>query len=149
MNQRLTRIIDERLHRFLLIALIFLGITSLAGGAVLILDPSGAIIGITTGLLDGSPFGTYLVPGLVLFFLLGVGTLVVAYAFYRHQEWSLLATPLVGFVLTSWIVIQISIIGYHPTPPLQLTYGLIGLTLIAVGAVHLKRQSPEIVSATG
>jgi hypothetical protein len=132
--------LQERVRRFLLIALGFLGISSLAGGSGLLVDPSGQALGLPVELLEGSVFPDYLVPGLVLFFVLGVAPLVVAWGLWRRTSWSRLAVPLVGLALMIWIGVQIVVIGYAGDPPLQLAYLLLGLSILVVGTIYLKRD---------
>jgi hypothetical protein len=68
---------DRPLALWALIATIgVLGVSGLAGGGQFILAPSGRLIGISLTLLAGSPFESYLVPGVILFSILGVFPLV-------------------------------------------------------------------------
>src|ERR1700682_2442994 len=55
---------------------IFLGLGALFGGGALILGPDGHILGMPTSLLAGSPFPSYLLPGIILFTFIGVAPLV-------------------------------------------------------------------------
>ena len=57
---------------------IFLGVGAIGGGAALMLGPRGEIIPLPISALAGTPFGSYLVPGLILFTVLGVGPLGAA-----------------------------------------------------------------------
>jgi len=82
--------------------------------------------------LYGSPFDSYLIPGLVLFFLLGIFPIFVAFGIWKHHTWSRQAALLVGLMLIIWIAVEILVIGYQPYPPLQLIYGLLGITIIAL-----------------
>src|SRR5690554_4630226 len=51
----------------LLIALLLLlAVNALAGGAALVAEPSGRLLGMPVSLLAGSPFEDYLVPGVIL-----------------------------------------------------------------------------------
>jgi len=70
----------EGARKGLLFLLLFLGMSALVGGSGLVADPSGAAIGLPLDLLRGSPFGDYLVPGLVLLIVLGAGPLLAAIA---------------------------------------------------------------------
>lgn len=58
--------------------LVFQGLSGLYGGGALVWDPSGALLQMPLDLLEGSPFTTYRIPGLILFAVLGIGPLVVA-----------------------------------------------------------------------
>lgn len=91
----------------LLAALIaFQGISGIAGGVGLVLDPSGRAIGLDPRWLDGSPFPDYLVPGAILMIVLGIVPLVVAIGVLRRREWAWLASLLVGIALIVWIVVE-------------------------------------------
>jgi hypothetical protein len=115
----------------LLTLLIFQGLSGLAGGFGLVADPSGAAVGIPLHWLGGSPFPDYRIPGAILFAVLGLGPLAVAWAVLRRASWARTASVLVGAALLVWIAVEILVIGYQPTPPLQLVYGLVGATITA------------------
>ncbi|MEZ4621512.1 MAG: hypothetical protein R2867_39255 [Caldilineaceae bacterium] len=53
---------------------VFIGIGAVAGGLGLALDPSGASLGTPLELLEETPFTTFLIPGIVLFTVNGLGT---------------------------------------------------------------------------
>jgi hypothetical protein len=57
---------------------IFLGLGALFGGGALILAPDGHLLGMPTTLLAGSPFTSFLVPGIILFTLVGLAPLLAA-----------------------------------------------------------------------
>jgi len=57
---------------------VFTALGAPAGGFGLVLEPSGANLGIPLEALEHSPFSTYLVPGIVLFMVNGLGSLVGA-----------------------------------------------------------------------
>jgi len=57
---------------------LFLGVGAIGGGAALMLGPRGEIIPLPVSALAGTRFGTYLVPGLILFTVLGVRPLGAA-----------------------------------------------------------------------
>ena len=68
----------SRLAKVSLALEVLLGIGALAGGLVLIVAPRGEIMPLPVSALAGSPFDTYLGPGLILFTVLGLGPLVAA-----------------------------------------------------------------------
>ena len=70
------------------------------------------------------------VPGLILFTVLGIGPLIVPGGLWRRQPWAWYGTVAVGSALLIWIAVEIWMIGYHPEPPLQLIYGTLGLVLL-------------------
>ncbi|QDG50404.1 hypothetical protein FIV42_06550 [Persicimonas caeni] len=110
----------------------FQAISGIAGGLGLMLNPTGAPLGIPQAWLAGSPFADYMVPGVILFAVLGVFPTVVAVALYYRVKWAFLATLAVGLGLTIWIGVEIAIIGYHVEPPLQAIYGMLGILITAL-----------------
>lgn len=55
-----------------------LGVGAVGGGLALMTGPRGEILPLPISLLKGSPFDTSFGPGLILFTVLGAGSLVVA-----------------------------------------------------------------------
>jgi hypothetical protein len=127
------------IRRALLFLLIFQSVSATSQGCELVADPSGEAIGLSLELIDGSIFQSYLVPGLILLIVLGVGPLLAAYGLWRGHRWAWRASFVLGCALVIWIAVQIAIIGYHADPPLQLIYGSIGAA-IAVLAIIAERQ---------
>jgi hypothetical protein len=124
----------------LILALLFQGLSGVAGGIGLIADPSGGNIKIPIEWLQGSPFNDYLIPGIILFFVLGIFPLIVLYGLWMGRSWSWFTALLVGLALIVWIVVEIIIIGYQPQPPLQLIYGILGvIILVLVFSPSVKR----------
>lgn len=118
---------------YLLMGLIFFqGISGLFGGGALVLDPSGEVLQMPLSLLEGSPFNTYLVPGVILLLVLGVFPLIVFYGLWKRKTWSWTGAFLVSIALIIWIGVEIAMVGYHSEPPLQLIYGGIGITLLVL-----------------
>lgn len=118
----------------LMAAVLFQGLSGIAGGIGLVGDPSGRSIGIPLNWLTGSPFADYLIPGLILLVGLGLFPLVVLYGLWTRRYWGWLGALLVGLALLVWIAVEVLIIGYQPQPPLQLIYGSLGV-IIAVLAL--------------
>jgi hypothetical protein len=99
--------------------LILLGIGALAGGATLVAAPDGSGMGFDPAILAGSPFHDFLVPGLILGGLFGIGSLVVAVAGFRRARLAPFCAFAIGCGQMIWILVQISIIRelsfLHPT----------------------------------
>jgi 4-hydroxybenzoate polyprenyltransferase len=115
-------------------------ISGLAGGYALLADPSGDLIGLPLAWLEGTPFSDYFVPGIILFWVLGVGPLVVAWALWRGRSWAWYGSLVVGTGLAIWIVVEMVLIGYQPTPPLQAFYGLLSLVILSLSAAPSVRH---------
>lgn len=112
---------------------VLLSIGALGGGLALMLGPHGEILPLPMSLLKGSPFESYFAPGLILFTVLGGGPLLVAVLAWRHHRLAPVLTLGVGAALLVWMTVEIAIIGYSNTPPLQPIYIAMGLVICAVG----------------
>jgi len=100
------------------LALVSIG--ALPAGYSLIADPTGATLALPAGTLNSPWFPDYLVPGLFLFFVNGIGALATAAALLfrpqwrlfarinpiRSQEWPWTLGVLMGLILIAWIVVQ-------------------------------------------
>lgn len=116
---------------YILAALIFFqAVSGLFGGGALVLDPTGSTLQMPLSLLKGSPFSNYLIPGIILFLVLGIFPSIVFYGLLRGKEWSGLGSVLVSLALIIWIGVEVAMVGYQSEPPLQLIYGLVGIALI-------------------
>ncbi len=125
----------------LIVVQLFQAVGALGGGAALIASPKGGIIKLPLSDLRGSPFGDFLIPGIVLFVVLGVGPLVVAWALvrrprsalleavnpFRHQYWGWTLSGVIGVGLVIWIAVEILFI---PLTFLQPFYAGLGLIII-------------------
>ena len=60
--------------------------------------------------LAGSPFDTYLVPGLILFGVLGLGPLVAARLAWLRHPLAPTAALVVGVGLLIWVAVEVAII---------------------------------------
>ncbi|MDZ7722891.1 MAG: hypothetical protein U5R06_08800 [candidate division KSB1 bacterium] len=114
----------------LMILMLFQGLSGLAGGIGLVLDPSGKSMQIPLEWLQGSPFTTYLIPGIVLFAVLGLFPLVVFIGLLKRWRLAWYASLLIGIALMIWLTVEIMVIGYQPQPPLQVIYGLVGIGIL-------------------
>src|SRR5215211_7966407 len=101
---------------------ILLGLGAVGGGLVLIVAPRGEIMPLPVSALAGSPFDTYLGPGVILFTVLGVGPLVATRLAWLQHPLAPFAAVTVGTALLIWIAVEIAIVGYTNEPPLQAFY---------------------------
>ena len=138
---------NTRFPVFLLSALLAVqSIGGIGGGLALTLSPSGAFMQMPVSFLEGSPFGSFLVPGLILLLLLGILPGVLAYAVIRKPEWKgagvLNIYPAVhwswtyslytGIMLSVWIFIEQLWIRYDL---LQTIFGLTGILIMVVALI--------------
>lgn len=130
--------------KFLIVMHVLLGLGAVFGGLVLIFDPSGGIIKMPTSLLENSPFNTFLIPGIILFTVLGVFPLVVSYALvtkrhwkaadriniFAQMHWSWGCSLSIGFALIIWITVEVYFI--KGIAAIHLVYIFLGLMIQAV-----------------
>ena len=107
---------DKRRPRWsylLLACLVFLGGGAIYGGVSFILDPTGGTLGIPLEWIRDSPFGNFLVPGIFLLVVLGVGSVVAAYGIARRRVWAWPVGISLGTTTVLWIGIQYAVIQHY------------------------------------
>ncbi len=116
------------------------GVSGVVGGLGLVSDPSGESLGFSRRFLEGTPFGSYLVPGLVLLVLLGLLPLVAFYGLVRNRSWSWLLSVALGAVLMTWLTTEIVLIGgrlFRESPSVSMFlwvfYGVVGASILVLG----------------
>jgi hypothetical protein len=112
---------------------VFLSVGALGGGVALMFGPRGEIIPLPLSALRGSPFETYFAPGLILFCALGLGPFGAALLAWRRNPLAPRAALGVGVALLIWMAVEIAIVGYSNSPPLQPFYLLLGVVITGVG----------------
>jgi hypothetical protein len=122
----------SRVARAAVVLEVLLSIGALGGGLVLMIAPRGEIMPLPLSALAGSPFDTYLVPGMILFGVLGLGPLVAARLVWLRYPLAPTAAFVVGAGLLIWVAVEVAIIGYSNEPPLQAIYGILGVTIVLV-----------------
>jgi hypothetical protein len=118
--------------------LLFVGIAAVAGGLGVLLDPSGESLGVSVDLLINSPFKNFLIPGIVLFTIIGLTNLLVSFLTFKQHLLSGGATIILGFIMIIWIVLQVYWIGWLTS--LQPTFLIIGFAEIILGYVLHSRN---------
>ncbi len=103
------------------------------------IGPQGQVLPLRVSDLAGSPFDSYFLPGLILFTALGLGPLAVAGLAWRGQRWAPLLTLGVAAELLIWLAVEIWIVGYTSSPPLQAIYIGVGLSLGLIGFALVRR----------
>ena len=73
--------------RWLLGCLTFLSLSAVFGGVVLVGSPSGAWLHIPLSVLQYSPFSDFLIPGLILGLVFGLGSFVTLLALWWRSTW--------------------------------------------------------------
>lgn len=86
------------------------GMGALAGGLAAILNPE-APMGLAAESIPGFPFDSFLVPGIILFGLIGIGNLAAAVPVFLKRRWLGYSSGVLGCALMGWIVIQCFMLG--------------------------------------
>lgn len=90
--------------------LVLLGLGATAGGAALVMEPDGSVMGFDVALLAGSPFPDYRIPGLILGGLFGIGSLAVAGMGLAHWRIAPFLAFAIGVAQMIWILVELAII---------------------------------------
>lgn len=85
---------------------LIVGIGALFGGTLAIVDPYGVLFGMPVDVLKKGPFTSFLIPGLFLFCVIGLGHLISFVAVKRRLKLHPYISGGVGCILMSWILIQ-------------------------------------------
>lgn len=141
MNARIERLAQRPLRIHVLGGLLTLTtLAALAGGALLLADPTGSLLGLSIADLGGAPFQDYTIPGAVLFGLFGLLPVPVLIGLWREQSWARDLAGMLGAGLAVWITAQV--IWFGLVSPLQPVVWAEGLVLLGVsGAPAWKRRT--------
>jgi hypothetical protein len=116
-------------HILLTLMVAFLAVTAVAGGAALLTGD------ISPGLklLAGSPFDSYLIPGLALLGLVGGSALVATFLMLVRHPWGVAVSAVAAVMIMGFELVEVLVIGSPAglARNLQLFYFTLGL-LIAV-----------------
>lgn len=137
----------------LVLALVLEAIPALFGGIGLLSDPYGQPLGMPASWLDGTPFHSFLIPGILLTAVLGLLPLVSAVlllvrprwgalaglerAVGQHGAWMLALASGIGIVV--WIVVQVLMLG--ASHPLQAVIGLMGALILGLALLPEVRRA--------
>lgn len=122
-----------------IIGAVALGVSALLGGIMLIIDPTGGALSLPLSYLAGSPFRDYLVPGIILFGVFGIGSGVVLYGVLRWRPWAWVGAVGLGLGQIVWIAVEMWIIG--ELHPLHIIYGGLGLALVGLALLPSAREA--------
>ena len=122
------------------ILLLFNGISALFGGGALVADPSGNSLSIPVESLKNSSFSDFFISGLLLFVVLGLGSIVTCIVVIMRTKGYPFLTIFIGFALSIWISVQMLIL--HEVNWIHVLYGIIGIVLIILG-IFLRRKEYE------
>lgn len=118
--------------------LVFLGLGGLYGAWMLISDPSGGNFEWSLSLLDGTPFSSFLIPGIILALSNGILPLFVAITLVLNTRYSACLLLLQGGVCIGWLTAQLIFNPAFFTPAMHYPTYAIGVLLIVIGLILKK-----------
>ncbi|NWF89373.1 MAG: hypothetical protein HXY50_07900 [Ignavibacteriaceae bacterium] len=96
---------------FQFIIQVFVALGAFVSGLLIILYPSGKLLEMSVELLNNSPFNNFLIPGIILLLVNGVGQGTAAVLTIRKHEYAGIVGATFGLGLIIWIFVQVNIIG--------------------------------------
>ncbi len=126
----------------LLSLLLFQGVSGLGGGIVLMIKPDGSLIHMPVSILHGSVFSNFLIPGVILFLVLGVYPVFTFSIMLAKPKWKFLQqlniyqdrfvgwsfSLFIGLGLIIWMQVESMVIGYGAF--IQAMYSIVGLLIL-------------------
>jgi hypothetical protein len=101
------------------------GLLAIPVGLEMIRNPDGAPLGLPQAWIDATPFGSWLIPGLFLLAMNGLGQLVAAALIVVRQPLAPWLTGALGVGLMIWIAVQVALLPSHPLQPIMFTVGIV------------------------
>ena len=121
------------LRIFAIALLLFLGFGGIFGAWMLITDPSGGKFEWSLDLLAGTPFNSFLLPGIILMIANGILPLSIAASILQKKKSANWLILFQGMVVLGWLTAQLIFNPDFFVPEIHLiTYG-IGLLLGLIG----------------
>ena len=130
-----------KLLYFIIIIILLISISAILSGFQLIKDPSGKLLEFPQNFLENTFFHSYLIPGIILFLVIGILPLFLIYGifrknslgfleyfnFYKDKKWQFSFLIYYGFALIIWINVQTIFIPFFFLQPV---ISLIGVLII-------------------
>lgn len=119
----------SKLYRALFALHLFVGVGALFGGMAAILNPMSPL-GAPVEALKNSPFKDYLIPGIILFAIIGLGNIFGAMAILFKLRYQGYISNIFCGAIVIWIVVQcIMLRGIHFLHVLFFAIGIVGMLL--------------------
>jgi hypothetical protein len=128
---------------YVLLALIlFQGFGGIGGGVALVIKPDGSLLQMPATALHGAFFGNYLLPGLILFLILGALPVFIFSILIARPEWHIMQvlniyknrypgwtlSLFLGLGLIIWMDVEVAVIGYGAF--IQSFFSALGLLIV-------------------
>jgi len=122
---------STRIERIAIVTVSIFIALSAAGGAIGLI---GGGLPFPPEWLEGTPFATYVGPGVILGVVVGGSAMLAAVMILRGQPLALPVTFVAGLIQLGWIVGEVLLVGTHGEVMLwlQVVYGVAGAVLAAL-----------------
>jgi hypothetical protein len=119
--------------RILLVFFFFIGLGAIVGSIGVMKD----LMPFPEVWLQGTPFHSYLFPGLILCLIVGGSHLVAAFILLWRDSVARIASLIAGLILTGWMASELTLIGFQA--PIQVCFVTIGLLEVGLSFTKLRR----------
>jgi hypothetical protein len=128
-------------QRFVIALHGFIGVGAISGGTACLANPFSPL-GTSVEMLKNSPFETFLIPGILLFSVIGIGNIAAAIPVLKNWDYWGYSTGILGGALVIWIGVQC--IMLQAIVLLHVLFFIFGLLQISLGFARLfeKHQFP-------
>ncbi len=117
---------------------LFTAVGAIPVGTMFLADSSGGMVGMQPGWIEGTVFGSYLVPGIYLLLANGLGMLALALLTARRHPVAPWLTGALGVGLIVWILVEILVLPL--TSFLTWVFLAIGFAMGFVALFWLRRK---------
>lgn len=124
------------MKKLLITLLLFLGITAAAGGVQLIRTNG---MGMPISSLQNTPFSSFVIPGLILLFIVGGTSLLAAFLHIKNHKYAIEASVTAGFGIQIWIFTELMMIPHASF--LQAIYFSLGIIILILSMLQLKKSN--------
>ena len=118
----------------------FLALTAIAGGIGLLAGLNAPPV----EMLAGSPFTSYIIPGLALLVIVGGVALIATLMLVRRHSKAVLASVIAGAVIIGFEIVEVLVIGSPVgiARNLQIFYSTLGILILVFTAAYWLAQRP-------
>jgi hypothetical protein len=120
------RRIERPAYAWLAVALqLFTSAMAIPVSIAMIANPDGSPLGIPHEWIATTPFASFLVPGITLLVMNGIGQLGGAVLIWRRHPMAAWATGALGVGLMVWIAVQVTMIPFSILQPVMFAIGAV------------------------
>ena len=127
----------KKIYRLIFALHAIVGIGGMAGGLATILNPQ-APLGAPVEMLKNSPFSNFLIPGIILFTIIGFGNFISAITILFKSRFQGYISSVFSWALVIWIVVQCIMI--RSIAFLHILFFIIGLVEAVLAMIILFKQ---------